>query len=152
MTVFAISVCLTSVNTANTCTSMMGISTEVKISTWSNLCKKIRNMEPSDCLKCFLTKTGVLDWKRWSKNWQHRRQVGLLCGQCKVDHYPMGPTTVAYLCCQFLDQRFKSTKIPVFARKHFKQSLCFIFLIFSQRFDQVLIFITMELLIIAPCS
>jgi len=24
-------------------------------------------------LKYFLTKTGVLvDWKRWSKNWQHR--------------------------------------------------------------------------------
>ena len=40
---------------------------------WSNLCKKIRNMKQSDCLKCFLTKTGVLvNWKYWSKNWQHR--------------------------------------------------------------------------------
>jgi len=30
-------------------------------------------MEQGDCVKCFLTKTGVLvAWKCWWKNWQHR--------------------------------------------------------------------------------
>jgi len=33
-----------------------------------------------------------------------------------------------YLCCQFFDQCFQFTKTPVFVRKHFKQSLCSIFL------------------------
>jgi len=62
------------VSSVNTYTSMMGIITvTLKTSTWSNLCEKIRNMEQSDCLKCFLTKTGVMvDLKHWSKNWQHR--------------------------------------------------------------------------------
>ena len=55
-TFFAIDdVIMTSVNTH---TSMMGFRTEDKY--LSNLCKKIRNMKQSDCLKCFLTKTGVL--------------------------------------------------------------------------------------------
>jgi len=44
-----------------------------------------------------------------------------------------------YLRCQFFEQCFQFTKTPVFVRKHFKQSLCSIFLIFSQRFDQALI-------------
>jgi len=35
----------------NTYTSMMGIT--LKISTWSNFCQKIRNMEQSNCLNVF---------------------------------------------------------------------------------------------------
>jgi len=35
----------------NTYTSMMGIT--LKISTWSNLCQKVRNMEQSDCWNVF---------------------------------------------------------------------------------------------------
>jgi len=34
-----------------------------------------------------------------------------------------------YLCCQFFDQCFQSTKTPVFVRKHFKEPLRCIFLI-----------------------
>jgi len=57
-------VIMTSVNTY---ISMMGIITVTqKIITWSNLCEKIRNMEQSDRLKCFVTKTvGLVDSKRW---------------------------------------------------------------------------------------
>jgi len=61
-----------------------------------------------------------------------------LCEQRVVDHCPICRTTVRVL--SIFDQRFQSTKTPVFVRKQFKQSLCFIFLIFSQRFDQVLTF------------
>ena len=43
-----------------------------------------------------------------------------------------------YLCCQFFDQHFQSTKTPAFVRKHFEQLLCSIFLIFSQTFHQAL--------------
>jgi len=67
----------------------------LKISTWSNLCERIRNMEQNDCLKCFLIKTGVLaDWKRWS---QKLTTSQVLCGQCEVDHYPIHQTTVPVL-------------------------------------------------------
>jgi len=98
----------------------------LKISTWSNLYEKIRNMEQSDCLNCFLTKTEVLmDWKCWSKkNLQHRYCVDnarLTTTQYVEQHY---------LCCQFFYQRFQSTKTPVFA--HISH--------FLERFDQVLIF------------
>jgi len=65
----------------------------------------------------------------------------VLCGQCEVDHYPIRRTIEQqYLCCQFFDQRFQSTKIPGFVKKHFKQSPCSIILIFWQRFGQVFIF------------
>ena len=43
----------------------------------------------------------------------------VLCGQCEVDHYPIRRTIEQqYLCCQFFDQRFQSTKTPVFVSKH----------------------------------
>jgi len=90
-------------------------------------------------LKCFLTETAVLvDWKCWSKNWQHRNCVD---SARSTDRYPTRWATVGLpVCCQFFDQRFQSTKTSVFVRKHFKQSPCSIFLIFWQRFGQVLIF------------
>jgi len=76
-----------------------------------------------------------MDWKHWSKNWMTTQVllfVALGSGR---------PRTVQHSTCgQFFDQHFQSTKTPVFVRKHFKQSLYSIFLILSQRFDQVLIF------------
>jgi len=52
------------VTSVNTYMSMVGISTEDK-----DLIKSLRetrNIDQSDCLKCFLTNTGVLvHWKRW---------------------------------------------------------------------------------------
>jgi len=42
------------VTSVNTYTLVMGIIA-LKISTWSDLYEKVRNMELSDCLKCFLT-------------------------------------------------------------------------------------------------
>jgi len=98
-------------------------------------------MEQRHCLKCFLTKTGVLvDWKRWSKNWQHWYCCSTYSVVVDIT-LSAQPLPAQYLCCQFFfGQCFQSTKTPVFVRKHFKQSLCSIILIFSQRFDQVLIF------------
>ena len=114
------------VTSVNTYTSIMGIT--LKISTWSNLYEKIRDMEQSDCLNCFLTKTEVLmDWTRWSK----KLTTQVLCGQCKVNRYPIRWTTVPVFSI-FFGQRFQSTKSP---RLQFllrnMQSLCSIFLIFS---------------------
>jgi len=67
-------VIVTSGNDVNTL--MIGISTDQifdQINAWSILCEKIRNIEQSDCLKCFLTNTGVLvNWNHCSKNWQYR--------------------------------------------------------------------------------
>jgi len=58
------------VTSVNTCTSVMGISTEEKY-----LIKSVRENKTCGAkrlLKCFLTETEVLiDWKRWSKKWQH---------------------------------------------------------------------------------
>jgi len=63
----------------------------------------------------------------------------VLCGQSLINHYPY--VKQQYLHCHyFFDQHFQSTKTPVFVSKYFKKSLCSIFLIFLQRFDQVLIF------------
>jgi len=59
------------VMSVNIYTSVMGINTEDKYLIKS--LPEIRNMQRRGSLKCFLTKTGVLvDWKHWSKNWQHR--------------------------------------------------------------------------------
>jgi len=70
---------------------LSGISIEDKY--LINHCEKIRNMEENDYLKCFLTKTGVLlDWKRWSKNWQHSSTYWLVVDLALSAHY---------LCCQF---------------------------------------------------
>jgi len=110
---------------------MMGFS--MKISTWSNLCEKIRNVEQSDWLKCSKQKlesqwTEIAD----QKNWQRR--------YCCSTYWVVVDLALStqYLHCQFFfDQRFQSTKTPVFVTKHFKQLLCSIFLIFSQQFDQV---------------
>jgi len=71
------------------------------------------NMEQSDCLNCFLTKTEVLmNWKRWSKNWQHRYCADN--ARSTTNQY----VEQQYLCCHFFHQRFQSTKTPVFVRKH----------------------------------
>ena len=97
------------VTSVNTCMSMMGISTEDKYMIKS--LRENKNMEQSDCLNCFLTKTEVLmNWKRWSK--QLTTQV--LCGQCEVDHYPLRRTAV---CCQFFLSALSATKTPVFVMK-----------------------------------
>jgi len=71
----------------------MGIRTEDKYLIKS--LREIRNMEQSDCLNCFLTKTEVLmDWKRWCKKWQHR-----YC--CSTYWVVVGHAMSAqYLCCQ----------------------------------------------------
>ena len=85
------------VMSVNTYTSMMRLA--LKISTWSYLYDKIRNMEQSNCLNCFLTETEVLmDWKRWSK----KMTTQVLCGQCKVNHYPIRQTTVPVLSVFFI--------------------------------------------------
>jgi len=100
----------------------------LKISTWSSLYGKIRNMEQSDCLSCFLTKTEVLmDWKRWSKKFYNTGTVRTMRGR------PLPNTSnieQRYLCCQFFYQCCQSTKTPVFV--HISH--------FLERFDQVLIF------------
>ena len=118
----------------NTYTSVIRISNEYKY--WSDLCKKIRNMQQSNCLKCFLTKTGESWWTKSAdqKNWQ--------LGYCCSTYLVVVDLTLCtqYVCCQFFELRFQAIKTPVFVRKHFRQSLCSIFLIFSQRFDQALIF------------
>jgi len=41
----------------------------------------------------------------------------VLCGQCKVNHYPVRQTAVSVLSIIF-HQRLQSIKTPVFARKH----------------------------------
>jgi len=82
------------VMSVNTYTSMMRLA--LKISTWSYLYDKIRNMEQSNCLNCFLTETEVLmDWKRWSKKWQHRYCVD--SARSTTTQY----VKQQYLCCQF---------------------------------------------------
>ena len=112
----------------DTYTSMMGISTEGKY-----LIKKIRNMEQSDCLQCFSTKTGVLvDWrkKHWSKN-DNTGTVRTVRGRplpktsnnntCAVI-FLISPPTFQFLSGNILSNRFAP------------------YLIFSQRFHQVLMF------------
>ena len=91
--------------------------------------------------KYFLTKTGVLvDWKRWSNIRGNELQQRYSCWTYLV--VVDLALSAQYLCCQFFfDQRFQSTKTPVFLRKHFKQLPCSMFLIFSQRFDQVCLFL-----------
>jgi len=124
----------------------------LKLSTWWHVCEKIRNMELSDCLKYFPTKTGVLvDWKQMQFLLGYIEQQYLCCQFfCSAQKlttqvllfdvsgsgWPRVAVSAQYVCCHFY-QCFQSTKTPVFVRKHFKQSLRSIFLIFSQRFEQV---------------
>jgi len=89
-------------------------------------------MEQSDCLNVFQQK--LESW--WTESTDKKLTTQVLCGQFEVDHYPIRRTTIRVLSIFY--QSFQFTKTPVFVRKHFKQSLCFIFLIFLQRFDKYL--------------
>jgi len=127
--VFAINgVIVTSVNTY---TSMMWFSTEDKY-----LMKCLRENKKygaKQFLKMFPNKKwSLVDWKRWSK--KLKTQI-LLSTYWVVVNLAL---SARCLCYQSFYQHFQSTKTPVFVRKHFKQSLCSMFFIFSQRFDQVL--------------
>jgi len=51
----------------NTYMSMMGKT--LKISTWSNLCQKIKKIWSKAIAWMFWV---LVDWKHWWKNWQHR--------------------------------------------------------------------------------
>ena len=82
------------VTSVNTYTPMMGIT--LKISTWSNLCQKIRNMEQSDCLM-FSNKNWSLGGlkARMKNNWQHR--------YCCLTYWVVVDLALStqYVCCQF---------------------------------------------------
>ena len=118
----------------NTYTSMVKINTEGKYLIKS--LRKNKKYEAKRLLKLFPNKNWSLGGlKALIKNWQHT--------YCSSTYWAVVDNTLFAQClCRqfFFDQRFQSTKTPVFVRIHFKQSLCSIFLIFSQRFDQVLIF------------
>ena len=89
----------------------MGIGTEDKYLT--NLYQKIRNMEQSDCINCFLTKTEeLMDWKHWSKI----DNTGTV--QTMQDRPLPSRSNNSTCVVSFFDQRFQSTKTPVFVRKH----------------------------------
>ena len=91
-------------------------------------------MEQSDCLKCFLTKTAVLvDWNRWSKKNDNTGTVVRRTGWWwSTSHYPHSICVV-----KFFWSALSVHQAPVFVRKHFKQLLCSVFLIFLQRFYQL---------------
>jgi len=66
----------------------------------------------------------------------------LACSMCQRSHSKTASTlhVITTLCSEKNTPFcFQSTKTPVFVRKHFKQSICSMFLIFSQIFDQVLL-------------
>jgi len=77
----------------------MGISTEDKY-----LIKSLpenKKYGAKRLLICFLTKTGVLmDWKRWSKNWQHR-----YCWS--TSHCPHSTCVVNFLIRAFIPSRLQ---------------------------------------------
>jgi len=87
-------------------------------------------MEQSDCYKMLPNKNWGLDGLKALIK-KLTTQIDLLCRQCEVGHYLIRRTTLPVL--SVLDQRFQSTKTLAFVRKHFEQSLCSIFVIFSQR-------------------
>jgi len=112
----------------------MGISTEEKY-----LIKSLsenQKYEAKRLLKCFLTKTSLSGLKALIK----KVTTQVLWFDVLFSGRPHTVSTVAYVCCQVFDQRFQSIKTSVFVSKQFEQSLCSIFLTFSKRFDQVLIF------------
>jgi len=125
------------VMSVNTYISMMGISTED--STYQIFTRNGENKKygGKQLLKLFPN-------KNWMKSWL-TESVGQKINNTGTVRTMRGrplPNTSnkSTYVVNFLNQRFQSTKTPVFVRKQFKQSLCSIFLIFCQRFDQVLIF------------
>jgi len=118
------------VTSVNTYTSMMGIGTEDKY-----LIKSLQENTKHGAkrlLKMFPNKNWSLGGLKVLMK-KLTTQVGLLCGQCEVDHYPIHRTTVPVFSI-FFDQRFQSTKTAVFVRKHFEQLLCSKFLISRKHF------------------
>jgi len=126
-----------SVYSLNTYISMMGVSTED--STYQIFTRNGENKKygRKQLLKLFPN-------KNWMKSWCTERidQKNDNTGTVRTMRGRPLPNTLNNSTCVviFFHQRFQSTKTPVFVRKQFKQSLCSIFLIFWQRFDQVLTF------------
>ena len=118
----------------NTYTSVIGFSTEDKY--LMKCLKENKKYEAEQLLKMFPNKNWGLGGL---KSLIKKLTTQVLLFDVLGSGQPRTLCAVPVLSLIF-DQRFQSTKTSVFVRKHFKQSPCSVFLIFSQRFDPVLIF------------